>query len=51
VDLVERIVLVAAVACWTRRRTSSTTWVPNRTTWKASSTATESGSSSRIAFA
>jgi hypothetical protein len=40
-DLVERVVFVPSVAegsCWTRRRTSSTTCVPRRTTWKASAT-------------
>ena len=34
-DLIERVVLVPAsprVSCWTRRRTSSTTWVPSLTT-------------------
>ena len=38
------------ICCWTRRRTSSTTCVPSLTTWKASSTATASGNSSRRAF-
>jgi len=53
-DLVERVVLVPAVsdgALLHRRRTSSRTWVPSRTTWKASRTSTASGSSSRMALA
>jgi len=53
-DLVQRVVLVPApreAVLLDRRRTSSTTWVPNLTTWNASSTATASGSSSRIALA
>jgi len=44
-DLIHRVVLVAAAAQGVllhARRTSSTTWVPSRTTWNASSTATAS---------
>lgn len=54
-----RVVAPAAVAggCCTRRWTSSTTWVPSLTTWKASSTERASfdcvlvpGKSSRVAI-
>ena len=52
-DPVERVVFAATVAvdlCWTRRRTSSTAWVPSLTTWNASSTAVASSSWSSMAF-
>ena len=53
-DLVERVVLVPAVAEGVLLDAAADLiddLVPRRTTWKASSTATASASSSRIAFA
>ena len=42
---------VAELFCWMRHRTSFTTWLPSRTTWKASSTRVVSGSWARNAVA